>query len=327
MHKKYLNTFFLITQYLVSIVLGIYLIVPIYGPLKNKIQGDSIYSPYEGWEKSPLNVIHIEESYFIGTVPDSTLLISPFTGHDNVLILDSVSKNYLNPFLFGQSTNDIQFLLKKYDIGDKSIYSSRSTVEDSTFILDGISMQLVESQSDFDFIDKNLNNGIPLFALAGDQDSIFSFNLLMTSTPSVKESLFAIKEGRNLLAFSKNKNFLMDMEKIPVIRNIQWKNNTLKIDLSEKGTIRVISSGFKLDTLSNNLSLKLNNPKWFRFEVDFPEDEINYRSNPFYRYSTTPFSTSYPKAKNQLTIFINLSWLIVIILINILINRLRMKYL
>lgn len=327
MQKKHLNTFVIIIQYFLSITLGIYLLVPIYGPIKSRIIGDSFYSPYEGWEESPLSVLHLENSYFIGTIPDSSISLSLFADQNTILVLDTIKEDYLNPFLFGQSSDDIQYLLKKHSLGDKSVYTSHKNTGDSTLNLKGVVMQLVESKSDFDYIDKSLNKGIPMRAIAGKHDSLYSFNLLMTSTASLKESMTALKEGRNLLAFSKKENFYIDLEKIPVIRNIQWKKNTLKIDLSEKGNIRVLASGFQLDTVSNNLSLKLNNPKWFRFEVGFPEDGIEYFSNPFFRYSTTPFSTVYPKAKNQLTIFINLSWLIIIILMNSLINRLRKKYL
>ncbi len=285
-----------------------------------------MYSPYENWEQSPVRIMRVNNGVLSSALSDNSLHFFNYLADGSLLLLDSLQSSFTSPFFLGHSINDIQFLIKRSK-KETILFNSAEIVPLRRSQLRGVSMQLINSEIDLAFLDQSLNAGIPMMLVAGEGSSNFQFNQIMTSTGSAADCMNALLGGRNLIVVSKEDVFSADVERIPVIRNIEWKNDELTIDLSKKGNIQVVSSGFTLDTLSQNLHLKINHANWFRFKVDFKDEVISYISNPFFRYSQNPFKMTYPKANNQLTIFINLSWLITIFLLNYFINKFRRKYL
>jgi len=275
---------------------------------------------------SPLSSVNIKNGSLYGTNPDSIISLSRFLNQNDILIMDSLKADLYTPFLLGHSRQDLQFLIKRSELSDQLISNSTEVGSGIQVPLTGVRMQLIQSELDLSQLDKSLNKGLTKVILASENDSTFAYNLLNAESGSPAECMKALKEGKNLLVFSKEDLYKADVEKIPVIRKIDWKNGMLSLDLSELGEIRIISSGFTLDTLTKNLNLKINNASWFRFEVYFKKEGLCYHSNPFFKYHEAPFTVSFPKANNQLTIFFNLSWLLGIVLLNLLITRLRNKH-
>lgn len=327
MNKKVLNTLFIAGQWILSLLLSIYLLVPIYTFNSSSYGGSEFYSPYNNWKQFPLQTLQWNENKIVGTDPDNILQINPVLESENLYSLDSLENKIYSPFLLGHSKNDIQYLIKKKGSKKNIVYKIEGPSPSDGLAMSGISLLLLDNDSLSSVIDTVLMHGNPMAIIASSNSSNFAYNLVMSANADPINNLEAIKKGKNLLVFSKEEIFNSEIEQIPVIRTIEWKDNTLKIDLSEKGNLSIISSGFRIDTLLSNISLKLNSPNWFRFEIRFPKENITYISNPFFRYSTIPFEMIYPKTNNQLTIFINLSWLIGIILLNLGINRIRNKYL
>lgn len=326
MIKRYVNTLIWIGQWVISILLAIYLVVPAFDFDDKVYVGSQFYSPYQDWNLSPLHTIELNNDSLIGIRSDKTLHLNPFLEKAALISLDTTSRSHFSPFLLGHSFNDVQYLLKNETQNEHIAFKLDSEQNLYYEQLSGINICILESIDALKQIDANLEKGNPAAIINGMNDSLYAYNLVMSSTGSAAEILNSLAVGRNLLVFSNKELFAEEIEQIPVIRNIQWEKNKLSIDLSKKGDIKIISSGFKLDTLSSNLSIKLNDPKWFRFEVRFEEDQITYLSNPFFSYAKQPFKTVYPKTNNQLTIFINLSWLLGIVLLNLLLNRLRTRY-
>lgn len=326
MVKKYANRLIWIGQWVISILLAIYLIVPAFNFNEKVYVGSQFYSPYQDWNQNPLEPIQLKNDAFIGIPSNKPLYLNPFFEKAGIVTIDTTPRSHFSPFLLGHSVNDVQYLVKNQSqhefvallLGDQhSIYFDQ---------LSGINNCILSSAEAAKQIDVKLERGNPIAIIGGMNDSLFTYNLVMTANGSRENILNSLIKGKNLIAFSKKTLFDKDIDQIPVIRKIEWEKNKLSIDLSKKGNIKVISSGFTLDTISSNLSLKLNDPKWFRFEVRFKEDQITYLSNPFFSYIEHPFSTIYPKTNNQLTIFINLSWLLGIVLLNLLLNKLRSRY-
>ncbi len=304
--------------------MAIYLLVPYYDFSPRQWVGDKIYSPYKNWKQTPLNPIHINNSIIHGTKPDSIVRIYPFLNEEEIVILDSVENEFYSPFLLGRSGNDLQYLINTSEPHSFLVYKSDTQLERK---FQGINAQIISDIEDLDKLDKALKNGIKTVIFAGEGDSGYLYNMLLSSSASPKECLSSLKRGENLLVISQFEIFNSEIEKIPVIRKIEWEDNELYLDLSQKGNIQIISSDFTLDTLSSNLRLKINDSNWFRFMVSFDADQILYISNSFFKYSNEVFDASTIKTNNQLTIFLNLSWLIGIILMNSMVNRLRKNYL
>lgn len=327
MNKKKLNTLVLVLQWLLSFALSIYLLVPVYTFSTNTFVGDAIYSPYDNWRQVPLQTLQLKGSHIVGTQPDSLIVLNPFLPHKNIYLIDTLKENYFSPFLLGHSRNDIQFLLKRYGVTNTLLCRVEPGSSNDLSTFKGIGLYVIDNDSISSHIDAFLENGNPAAFIADQGENGYAYNLVMASSPNPTENLEAILAGRNLLVFSKQEIFREGIDKIPVIRTIEWENNTLKLDLSEKGEVRIISPGISLDTLVDNISLSINNPLWFRFEVRFPKEDISYISNAFFKYTDQAFDFRFPKTNNQLTIFINLSWLIGMILLNIGLNRFRKRYL
>ena len=304
--------------------MSIYLLVPYYNFSPRQWVGDKIYSPYKNWKQTPLNPIHFKNSILHGTKPDSIVRIYPFLNDEEIVILDSVENEFYSPFLLGRSRNDLQYLINTSEPHPFLVYKPKTQLKRQ---FQGINAQIINDIGDLDKLDQALKNGVKTVIFAGEGDSGYLYNMLLSSSASPKECLSAIKGGENLLVISQFDIFNSEIEKIPAIRKIEWEDNELNLDLSQKGKIQIISSDFTLDTLSSNLRLKINDSNWFRFMVSFDDDGILYASNPFFKYSNEVFDASTIKTNNQLTIFLNLSWLIGIILMNSIVNRLRNNYL
>jgi hypothetical protein len=327
LNKKKLHTLVVLFQWVASLILAIYLITPVYRSQVNTFRGDSMYSPYENWQQIPLQIIQLKGDHFTGTKPDSILQILPFLPRENIYLLDTVDQAYYSPFLLGHSKNQLQYLLKKSGFYPRFLYKNDLEADELHLGLIGVSLHVLTKEDEISSLDLFLERGIPSAVIAGESDEIHSYNLLMAASGDAEESMSALLNGNNLLVFSENEIYYDTIPSIPVIRKIEWEENTLRLDLSQKGQISIISAGFHLDTLAHNLTLKLNDPRWFRFEVKFPDEKISYISNPYFKYANQAFDVRYPKANNQLTIFINLSWLLGIILLNLAINKWRNKYL
>jgi len=324
--KQYANRLIWIGQWAISILLAIYLIVPAFDFDQKTYVGSQFYSPYQDWSQSPLEPIQLKNDTFVGISSNKPFYLNPFLSKADLVSIDTTRKSHFSPFILGHSLNDVQYLVKNRFQSEFAAFLLNDQHSLYFDQLKGINSCILSSVEAVKQIDVKLEKGNPIAIISGKNDSLFTYNLVMSSNGSRDDILNSLTKGKNLLAFSKKMLFDEDIDQIPVIRKIEWDNNTLSIDLSKKGDIKIISSGFTLDTLSNNLSIKLNDPKWFRFEVRFKEDQITYLSNPFFSYIEHPFSTTYPKTNNQLTIFINLSWLLGIVLLNLLINRLRHRY-
>jgi hypothetical protein len=310
----------------ISILLAIYLLVPAFNFEDQPYFGSQFYSPYQDWSQSPMQTIEIKNDSLIGIRSGKVLHLNPFLEKAHLVSIDTMSRAHFSPFLLGHSINDAQYLVKNRTQNEYVAFILGDEQNPFYNQVSGVNISILESIDAVKQIDAKLKKGNPTAIINGANDSLFTYNLVMSLNGYESEILTSLAEGRNLLAFSNKEIFDADIDQIPVIRNIEWEENKLSIDLSEKGTIKIISSGFELDTLSSNLSIKLNSPKWFRFEVRFEEEQITYLSNPFFSYAKQPFSTVYPKTNNQLTIFINLSWLLGIVLLNLLLNKLRTRY-
>lgn len=326
MIKRFANTLLWVGQWVISVLLLIYLIVPVFNFEDQPYFGTKLYSPYQDWKKSPLQTIELKNDSFTGIRSGKALYLNSFLEKAHLVSIDTFRTHHYSPFLLGHSINDIQYLVKNKSINENVGFLLGDLQNPAYNQVSGVSINILESIDAVKQIDAKLEKGSPAAIINGASDSLYTYNMVMSSNGQVSEILTSLSEGRNLLAFSKKELFDSEIDQIPVIRNIKWEENKLSIDLSEKGSIKIISSGFELDTLSSNLSIKLNNPRWFRFEVRFEDDQITYLSNPFFSYAQQPFSRIYPKTNNQLTIFINLSWLLGIVILNLLLNRLRTRY-
>ena len=285
--------------------------------------GQDIYSPYKNWKQNPLNIVQCKNKLLTGSKPDSTLHLYPFYNQSDILFIDSIDHSLISPFILGHSENDLQYLINKIDTNLLLAYASKSDFETP---LKGVQVQMISNESDLEKLDKELELGLAMTLLADESDSKYSYNMLLSGSNSATDCLKAIKKGENLIVFSENEIFYSSLKRIPVIRKIEWKNNELNLDLSQKGTISIVSSEFSLDTLSSRLKLKFKDSDWFRFSVRFENEGITYFSNPFFKYSNNAFEVPKAKTNNQLTIFLNLSWLIIIILINNFLNQIRKRY-
>jgi len=273
LNKKQINKLILISQWILSILLGVYLIVPFYENNVSEWKGQDIYSPYKNWKQNPLNIVQFKNTLLTGSKPDSSLRLYPFYNQSGILLIDSIDHSLISPFILGHSENDLQYLINKSDTNLLLAYASNSSFETP---LKGIQVQMISSENDLGKLDKELELGLAMSLLADESASKFSYNMLLSPSNSAADCLNSIKKGENLIVFSDNEIFYSSLKKIPVIRKIEWKNNELNIDLSQKGIISVVSSEFKLDTLSSRLKLKIRDSDWFRFSVRFEQEGISY---------------------------------------------------
>lgn len=326
MLKKNLNKFLLILQLIFSVQLAIYLIVPVYDLSPSKIWGRNVHSPYTNWKQNPLTQVRIIDGE-VKTSDSIHLSLYSFKGIKDLYVIDSVESSTYNPFLIGRSIDDIQYLVRKSQ--DKILVSnasiSKKGIERST--LKGIDLLAINELSDLAILDMHLNRGHKLSLIAAEQEGLFAYNQLISLTNKKSDILASIGSGKNLILLSSSDLNENKLDKIPVVREIRWEDPELYLDLSEIGRIQILSSDYSIDTLSHSLKVKLPNVAWFRFQVDFSTEGFYYISNPYFRYENEAFEPVSIKANNQLTIFTNLSWLIGIILLNLLINAIRKHFL
>lgn len=327
MGNKYLNTLIIILQAVFTVLLSVYLIVPVYDLSPKKLWGTKVHSPYENWRQSPINQISIDDRGFVNSSDEKVLRLYSYKGIDHIFVIDSTEASTYNPFLLSSSINDIQYLLRKSE--DEIILMDVSKTKEASHYaqLKGVDLISITKASDLDLADMHLNYGHPISLLAGASDSLFCYNQVLNPSNKNGDVINSLKNGHNLILLSTSNLEANNMDKIPVIREIRWEDPELYIDLSEFGNIKVVSSDYTLDTLSQSIKVKLPNVSWFRFQVDFAIEGFHYISNPYFRYNNIPFEQEPIKANNQLTIFTNLSWLLGIIILNVLINMIRKRYL
>lgn len=328
MLSKLLNTIIITIQWLFSLLAAVYLIVPGYTYDKELYLGNEYYNPYSGWKDKPLTEILINGSTISDKEKNNQLFLSPLNFAAPVYALDTLLHQQMGMFFLGYSMNDIQYVISDFRKKKQDpiiLLKQNKLPSDSYTAFKGINLIQLSSSADEAYWDTLLNYSRPVFAIA-DAESGYSGNLVAALTPTAKGILNALKSGQNLMVFS-NKNLAdSGINKIPVVRKIEWNQNMVHLDLSEPAEISLITSGFRLDTISQSLHLKLIDQDWMRFKVSFKEAEITYISNPIFRFEGDFIGPSTIKGDNLRSIFYNLAWLISIVLINLLVNNLRRTY-
>lgn len=328
MFRKLINTVILALQWAFSLSLAIYLIVPGYTFEKSPFSGNHYYNPYSNWNDNPLTEIVVTGNQFINNSGHAVLHLSPLDFGAPVYALDTVSHTHLGRFFWGYSFHDIQYLISNYRKNHPhatTAMKSDKLPSDNFSAIKGLNMLELTHENDEAYWDTLLNYGRHTFAYAKAKKG-FSENLISGAHLSSTEVLKTIKLGKNLMVFS-NKNLTdTSIIELPVVRKIEWQQSTIQIDLSKAAKVSLITKGFRLDTLTQSLHLKLIDQDWVRFKINFYEDGITYISNPFFRYDQTLIEPNTIKSNNLRSIFFNLAWLIGIIMINIMVNRLRHTY-
>lgn len=312
-------------QWVFSLLAAVYLIVPGYIFEKEAYYGNQYYNPYSEWKNKPLTEIQFDGYSIADKEKNNNFYLSPLNFAAPIYALDSVSHKRMGKFFLGYSMHDIQYLISDYRKKQKDpilLLKSNKLPSENYTAFKGVDLIQLRNSTDDAYWDTLLNYGRPVFAIA-DAKKGYSGNLVAAPTPNADGILKAIKNGQNLMVFSDKNIFDSGISKIPVVRKIEWLQNTVNIDLSEPGYINLIASGFNLDTLSQSLHLKLLEQNWMRFKVTFKESGITYVSNPIFRYESN-FNELHPiKGNNLRSIFYNLVWLIGIVLINLLLFNIR----
>jgi hypothetical protein len=306
-------------------MLAVYLIVPGYVFDKTPYAGNNYHNPYSNWNDYPLVEIIADGNYLNVANTQNRLYLSALDFASPVYVLDTSMQQQMGKFFLGYSKNDVQYLISKYEKNhdNASIVLKPGKLSGNDFIpFKGINLIQLSDSKDEAYWDSLLSDGQPVFAYA-DAVSGFSKNLVDGSGLSAADMLKALNNGRNLMAFSSRDLADTSIVEIPVIRKIEWRQNTIHIDLSQPAEIHLIASGFRLDTIAQSLHLKLIDQDWLRFKVDFKKDSITYISNPFFRYEGATIEPYINKPDNLRSIFYNLAWLIGIVLLNYLINKFR----
>lgn len=325
MLSKILNTLIITIQWIFSLLASVYLIVPGYTFEKEAYYGNDYYNPYSDWNDKPLTEILFKENEISDKESNNQMFLSPLDFSSPIYALDTISHQQVGKFFLGYSVHDVQYLVSDYRKNQMDpiiLLKPNKLPSDNYTAFKGVDLIQLSNNSDEAYWDTLLNYGRPVFAIA-DTETGYSGNLVAASASTVDGILNAIKYGQNLMVFS-NKNFYdSSISKIPVVRKIEWQQNTVHIDLSEPANISLITSGFRLDTLSQSLHLKLIDQDWMRFKVTFIESGITYVSNPIFRYESN-FKEIHPiKGNNLRSIFYNLLWLIGIVLLNLLLFKIR----
>ena len=328
MLSKLFNTIIITIQWVFSLLAAVYLIVPGYTFEKEDYYGNDYYNPYSGWKDKPLTTILFKGNTISDEGIINQLILSPLNFNAPVYDLDTMLHQQLGKFFMGYSSHDIQYLISDYrkKKQDPVILIKPIKLPPENFTaFKGVNLIQLSSSADEAYWDTLLNYGRPVFAIA-TADSGYSGNLVAAPTPTANGILKAIKNGRNLMVFSNQNLADSNIRKIPVIRKIEWHQNTVHLDLSEPAEISLITSGFRLDTLSQSLNLKLIDQDWMRFKVVFKDAEIIYISNPIFRFEGTFNEQHTIKGDNLRSIFYNLAWLIGIVLINLIVYKFRQTF-
>jgi len=322
---KLINTIIITIQWIFSLLAGVYLIVPGYTFEKEAYYGNDYYNPYSEWKNKPLTEIHFKGITISDEENNNELFLSPLNFAAPVYALDTLSHKQMGKFFMGYSVHDIQYLIsdfRKKQPDPVILLKPNKLPPENYTAFNGINLIQLSNSLDEAYWDTLLNYGRPVFAIA-NAESGYSGNLAAASTPTAEGVLTAIKNGQNLMVFSNQNLADTGVSKIPVVRKIEWHQNTVHIDLSEPAEISLITSGFRLDTLSQSLHLKLIDQDWMRFKVAFKEAEITYISNPIFRFEGDFNEPHTIKGNNLRSIFYNLAWLIGIVLINLMVFKFR----
>jgi len=325
---KLLNTIFLALQWGFSLLAAIYLLVPGYTFEKTPYSGNNYYNPYLNWNDNPLTEIIAEENSLIESTKNDPLYLSVLDFAAPVYVLDTLLKQHIGRFFLGYSMHDVQYLVMNYRKNHKNstlVLKSTKLTSNSFTSVNGINLIQLSDSNDEAYWDTLLNNGQPVFAYA-DAVTGFSKNLVNASDLTSGGLLNALKNGKNLMVFSRGNLADKTRTKIPVIRKIEWHQSTIHIDLSQPANISLISSGFRLDTMAQSLHLKLIDQDWMRFKINFKNDSVTYISNPVFRFDGTSIEPHTLKPDNLRSIFYNLTWLIGIVLFNLIINKFRRTF-
>lgn len=328
MIPKLINTIIITIQWVFSLLAAVYLIVPGYTFEKDAYYGNDYYNPYSGWKDKPLTTVIFKGNILSDVENSNQLFLSPLNFASSVYALDTMLHQQLGKFFMGYSVHDIQYLVSDYKKKkhDPIILLKPNNLPSENFTaFKGVNLIQLSNNGDEAYWDTLLNYGRPVFAIA-TAEAGYSGNLTAASTPNADGILNAIKNGQNLMVYS-NKNLAdSGISKIPVVRKIEWHQNTVHLDLSEPAEISLITSGFRLDTLSQSLHLKLIDQDWMRFKVIFKEAEITYISNPIFRFEGNFNEPQTIKGDNLRSIFYNLAWLIGIVLINLIVYKFRRTF-
>ena len=328
MLSKLLNTILLTFQWVFSLLAAVYLIVPGYTFEKEAYYGNDYYNPYLEWKNKPLTEIFFDGITISDKEKDNQLFLSPLNFSAPIYALDTISHLQMGKFFLGYSAHDIQYLISDFRKEHKDptilLKPNKLPVENYT-AFKGVNLIQLTNSTDEAYWDTLLNFGCPVFAIANAEIG-YSGNFVAASTSTPNGILKALKDGQNLMVFSNKNLYDSVISKIPVVRKIEWQQNTVHLDLSEPANISLITSGFRLDTLSQSLHLKLIDQDWMRFKVAFKEAEITYISNPIFRFEGDFNEDHIIKGNNLRSIFYNLAWLIGIILINLAIYKFRRSF-
>ena len=322
--RKGLNIFSLSIQWFISLLAAVYLLVPSYHFTKNDFSGISYYNPYVNWQDKPLQAIKIDSNQSV----QNNLIFSPLDFAAPVYILDTVSHIKTGRFFFGYSPNDIQYLVKKERKDSESRILVIKQLESKMFgakPIKGVNLLFLSGIENEIYWDTLLSYGQPVFGLAVESANFHALNFVTSSKENTNDIIKSLGKGENLMAFSPIDILDTSLRKIPVMRSIEWKNQTIHLDLSEAGEISLIASGFQLDTLSQSLNIKLINQDWVRFKIRFHNPEIIYVSNPIFRNTGGEIKLHEASVNNVSTLFLNFLWLVGLILINRLMNKMRKR--
>ena len=313
-------------QWLVSLVLLVYLLVPGYSFEKEYFDGDNYFNPYEHWNDNPAIRIIYTGNKFSDENGRNLLYSSAVDLKAPVYLLDTVPRFFTAKFFAGYSKNTIQYLIFKQlkDNPDAAVLLKPASVISGYTPFKGLSLIKISDSLDENYLDTLLDYGRPVFAMASRNEG-YTANLVSNANEKPADLLAALKNGRNLMVFSDDNPFTGSQSSIPVIHSIEWKRDVIHLDLSEPGEISLIASGFRLDTLARNLALRIIGQDWIRFKVKFQKKNITYLSNAIIRTGDEIPKLRDIKSDNLRTIFINLIWLVAIVLFNLVLNRIRQK--
>lgn len=311
-----------------SLLASVYLIVPGYTFEREPYYGSEYYNPYSDWKNKPLTEILSDGKTIYDTEKNNQLFLSPLNFAAPIYALDTISHQQMGKFFLGYSVHDIQYLISDFRKrqSDPILLLKPNKLSSETYTaFKGVNLIQLSDGFDEAYWDTLLNYGRPVFAIA-ETESGYSGNMVAASSSTAEGILKAVKDGQNLMFFSNRNLYDSDISKIPVIRKIEWHQNTVHLDLSEPANISLITSGFMLDTLSQSLHLKLIDQNWMRFKVVFKEAEITYISNPIFRFEDEFNEQRTIKANNLRSIFYNLVWLIGLVLANLLVYKFRRSF-
>lgn len=318
----------LIIQIVITLLTSVYLLVPVYQFTPTEHSGSLYHNPYENWERKPLTSLYNTQSFLTNDSEDTLFTFESLDRRTPLWIPLVDNAPTLRTFYLGYSRSTLQYLInhrKSEYPHDPIIYRPSDNPDLGQPPLYGIDLMEIKAFEDQQLYKFHLKNGRVINGIARAENTVCENRVPYSK--SVSEQLVHIKNGSNLMVFyASNKNDSLNKH-MPAIRRFEWKNQVFSIDLSQKGDIRINASDFVLDTTCQNLSIKMTSPAWFYFSVTFPDEGLHFLSNPIFKIKSDGFSNDLPKPDNRLTVFVNLVWLLGIIMINYLLWLISKKWL